>query len=172
MSLHRINDLNYREGLSPDCTFYPHYRLSPARVRRPAAAVMYPDLRMQIHLARLVRRRTEAPGQPRDSTCSASQRRGARAAARAEISALRLRRSVPGMDRPACSASAVAVTSKGLTISAASPIRAAAPASRDSTSAQPRSLRIGPSSATRFMPSLIGLTRSTSAAPQAASERG
>ena len=38
-----------------------------------------------------------------------------------------------------------------------------APASRDSTSAQPRSERSGPSLATRFMPSLIGLTSSTSA---------
>ena len=57
--------------------------------------------------------------------------------------------------------------------SSASPARvAAAPASRDSTSTQPRSDSTGPSCATRFMPSLIGFTSSTSATAQAASERG
>ena len=61
--------------------------------------------------------------------------------------------------------------SNGLIISASCASSAAAPASRDSTSAQPRSDRIGPSLATRFMPSLIGLTSSTSASRYAASER-
>ena len=48
----------------------------------------------------------------------------------------------------------------------------AAPASRESTSAQPRSDSTGPSCATRFMPSLTGFTSRTSAIAQAASDRG
>ena len=71
-----------------------------------------------------------------------------------------------------CSASAVSVTSYGLTSSASAASVAAAPASRESTSAQPRSESTGPSCATRFMPSLIGFTSSTSASEQAASDRG
>ena len=48
---------------------------------------------------------------------------------------------------------------------ATAPATAAAPASRDSTSAQPRSDRTGPSFATRFIPSRIGFTSRTSARP-------
>ncbi len=60
-------------------------------------------------------------------------------------------------------ADAVAVTSYGLTTSASWPSSAQAPASLDSTSAQPRPDTIGPSLATRFIPSRMGLTTITSA---------
>ncbi len=67
------------------------------------------------------------------------------------------------MDSASCSARAVAETSYGLTQTASSPSSAYAPASRDSTSAQPASEITGTSLATRFIPSLIGLTSATSA---------
>ena len=63
------------------------------------------------------------------------------------------------------------VTSYGLIMTAWSPRSSAAPASRDSTRAQPASETTGTSLATRFMPSRIGLTRTTSASRYAARER-
>ena len=76
---------------------------------------------------------------------------------------VRARRSSSGIDSAWCSASAVPDTSNGLTSSASSPNSSAAPASVDSTSAQPFSDSTGTSLATRFMPSRTGLTSSTSA---------
>ena len=71
-------------------------------------------------------------------------------------------RSASGIVSAACSASAVPDTSNGLTSNASSPNSSAAPASVESTTAQPFSDSTGISLATRFMPSRIGLTSSTS----------
>jgi trehalose 6-phosphate phosphatase len=103
---------------------------------------------------------------------SPSHRAGGSAAAVAASAALRRWRSASGMTSAWCRASAVSEMSYGLTSRASAASVAAAPASRESTSAQPRSESTGPSWATRFMPSLIGLTSSTSASAQAASDRG
>jgi trehalose 6-phosphate phosphatase len=107
-----------------------------------------------------------------EASWSPSHRAGGSAAAVAASAALRRWRSVPGMSSAWCRASAVSEMSYGLTSRASAARVAAAPASRESTSAQPRSESTGPSWATRFMPSLIGLTSSTSASAQAASDRG
>ena len=100
-----------------------------------------------------------------------NQRRGGMAALTRASSWQRRTRSASGMTSAACSASAVALMSYGLTSSASDPSSSAAPASADSTTAQPWRDRIGASLATRFMPSLIGLTSSTSASTYAASDR-
>ena len=84
--------------------------------------------------------------------------------------ALRRRRSPGAMHSPACRASAVAVIVRVDQQRAVADQRGRA-GLLDSTGRSRRSLRIGPSSATRFMPSLIGVTIITSASPQAASER-
>ena len=63
------------------------------------------------------------------------------------------RRPASGIVTAACSASAVALTSNGLTETAHSPSSSWAPAFSDSTSAPQRSLTTIPSLATRFMPS-------------------
>ena len=84
---------------------------------------------------------------------------------------LRIRRSSGGMHSASCIAVAVPLTSYGLTMSASSRNSSAAPASRDNTTATPSRESTGPSLATRFMPSRRGLTTSTSAICNAASER-
>ncbi|CAM5545691.1 hypothetical protein SCANM63S_02327 [Streptomyces canarius] len=61
--------------------------------------------------------------------------------------------------------------SYGFTTKASSPSSSYAPASRDSTSAQPPSETTGTSLATRFMPSRMGFTSATSASRYAARER-
>ncbi len=65
-------------------------------------------------------------------------------------------------------APAVSSTSNGFTPSACWPIRPYAPALRESTSAPRRRFRIGPSIATRFIPSYTGFTSSASYSPKAA----
>lgn len=84
---------------------------------------------------------------------------------------MRAARSSSAIVRASCSAAAVADTSYGFTTTASLPSSSYAPASRDSTSAQPWSETTGTSLATRFMPSRIGLTSATSASRYAASER-
>ncbi len=84
---------------------------------------------------------------------------------------VRSARSAAGIPSASCSACAVRTTSYGLTTTASSPSSSYAPASRDSTSAQPSSETTGTSFATRFIPSRTGFTSATSASRYAASDR-
>ena len=76
------------------------------------------------------------------------------------------------MSRAACSASAVAVTSNGLTGSASSPNTSAAPVSRRQDDGRIRSEITRPSSTTRFMPSRTELISNTSLRRSTASAAG